>query len=580
MYDLVIKNGQIYDGGGNAPFISDIAIKDGIITGIGDYSCAEAEKLIDAEGRRVTPGFIDMHSHADLSIIQYPDAESLLGQGITTAFTGHCGMGMAPVGKYWKTQGDDLFAIEEFMPGKSVSTMPGVTPVCLTEQLKPAYKKYFGVEMDWVTFGDYMKRLRDQGVGINLAMEVGFQQIRQQIMGLDTERDASKEEIEEMRSLTEEAMRSGAFGLSIGYDYTPDMFASEDELDAVASVVKEHDGILTAHTRMSKDDDPKWQPIDGYKEFLGIAERTGVKAHISHIQPGFNIDPYDPEADDEGCVKTLGLIESYRREGVDVTWDVLHPDAHAFYYYPELCSPLIWYILACGSKAVFAERLRDETYRKEIAEKITRREHIIFPMLNLSGRIIRCSSEEYVGKSVNELAAAEGVSPEHMLLTILEKDIDTHVRQLLPGERKRQSPVFWHRPEATIGTDNSAFNYDYEGHRPGLPAFRSTIPAYCGFVKMLKHSEEAGIPFEMTVRKLCGNAAKILRLSNRGRIAEGQQADILVIDYDALDTNEDFIDPRRQPKGFDYVIVNGKIAVDHGVHTHVRSGMVLDNRKR
>ena len=578
MFDLIIKNGTLYDGTGEAPFQSDIGIIDGMIVEIGTLDEKKAHQVIDACGRSVTPGFIDMHSHADLSIIQYPDAESLLGQGITTAFTGQCGMGMAPAGKYWKSQADDLFAFEDFMPLSSVSTMPGVTPVCLTEQLRPAYKKYFGIDMDWVAFGDYVERIRKQGTGINLAMEVGLQQIRQQVLGMDSGRPATEKEICEMEALVKEAMDSGAFGMSIGFDYTPDMFAGEEELQRLAACVQSYDGIVAAHTRRGKKDDPSWQPIDGMKELMEIGRKTGCRVHISHIHPGHTVMPGDQVMTDTSARRVLETIDEYRQQGVCVTWDVLHQKCQAFYYYPELCSSLMYYILACGGKTAFKEKLEDETYRSYMVCQMKAKQHITFPRLEFDAPISRCRNRDYIGKSVQVLAEAEGISQEEMFIRILMEDMDTLVRPKLPFERfpDMESKVFWEAEEAVIGTDNAVFNYDYEGHLPDLPAFRSTSTSYCGFIHFIKESKD--MPFEKTIQKLTGTAASILGLTDRGYLKKGCHADIVILDPDHLDTNENFLDPRQQPKGIDYVIVNGAVAVDHGVHTHVRTGKVLQPR--
>ena len=573
MYDLVVRNGLLFDGSGLLPFRADLGITDGRIAAIGTLDGAQAAKDIDARGRYVTPGFIDMHSHADLSIVQYPDGESLLGQGITTAFCGQCGMGMAPVGAYWKSQGDDLFAFEAFMPFASVSSFPGMTPACRTEQLKLAYKDYFGVEMDWVTFGDYRRKLERQGIGVNLAMEVGLQQIRQQVLGLDSKRPASQAELEEMLRLVETSLDEGAFGLSIGFDYTPDMDAGEEELLALAQCVQKKGGILAAHTRNGKAGSPNWQHIDGIREFVELGRKTGAHVHISHIQPGFKVTPADQALVDASARRTLEILDDYRADGVNVTWDTLHPEAASFYYYPQLCSFLTYYILECGGKTAFRRRLDDKSYRRELAEKIRRGEHIVFPRLDENAPITACGNTAYLGRTVQELALQAGLPVPEAVLQILREDIETCIRPLRPWEQGMGTEIYWRRDDAVIGTDNPAFPYDYEGRRPELPTFRGTPEAYGGFIHFLERS--AGIPFEKTVRKLTGNAAKILGLTDRGWLKPGMRADLLVLDRNKLHSNLNLIDPRQQPSGLDYVVVNGKIAVDHGSHTHVRSGQFL-----
>lgn len=576
MYDIIIAGGTIYDGSGKAAFISDIGIKDGVIIAIGALGGAAAKQFIDAAGKRVTPGFIDMHSHADLSLIQYPDAESLLGQGITTVFAGNCGMGMAPVGHWWKTQGDDVFALERFAPLTSACNVPGRTPICLTELMRGAYREYFGVEMNWTSFGDFLARLRSQGLGINAAIEVGYQQIRTQVLGPDFARKATAKETEEICAIVRKSLEDGAFGLSIGYDYTPDLYAAFEELEIVARVVSEHDGILAAHTRNAKDGDAEWCPADGIREFLELGVRTGARMHISHLQPGFKLDEVTDEKVAESSRRTLELIEEYRAKGVHVSWDVLHPKCSSFYYYPELASPLIYYILACGGKSTFCEKLTDREYRAYLVSQLEAGAHMVFPRLDYSAKITRCNERAWLNRSVEELADEAGISNEEMLCRVLERDMDTCIRPMLPYERSGGVDTFkyyWRLDEASIGTDNCAFNYNYEGRGHELPAYRSTPSAYGGFVNFLL--ESADIPFEKTIRKLTANAADILGFTDRGCIALGQKADIVVLDYARLDAKYDFIDPRQAPDGIDYVLVNGRVAVDRGVHTHIRSGELL-----
>lgn len=576
MYDIIISGGTVYDGSGAPGRSADIGIAGGSITAVGKLDKAAAARVIDASGKLVTPGFIDMHSHADLSLIQYPDAESLLGQGITTVFCGHCGMGMAPAGRWWKTQGDDVFALEQFAPLSSACNVPGRTPICPTSLMRGAYREYFGVEMDWTSFADYLDRLRGTGIGVNAAALAGYQQIRAQVLGPDSARPAAADEISAMRRLVRESLEGGALGLSIGFDYTPDMSAGPEELEAMAQEVRAHGGILAAHTRNGKDDDPAWTPFDGIREFLELGLRTGVRLHISHIQPGLGPGEATEEQVAGSTRRTLELIEDYRARGVQVSWDVLHPKAAAFYYYPELVSPLIYYVLACGGKEALRARLSDGAYRAYLTAQLEKGAHMVFPRLDYAARITRCAEPAWLGKGVAQLAEEAGTSKEEMLLRVFERDVDTCIRPQLPYERSGGLDLFkyfWQLDEAGIGTDNCAFNYDYEGRGSSLPAYRSTPSAYSGFVTFLL--ESGAIPFEKTVRKLSANAADILGLTDRGRLAAGKRADVVVLDRARLDANIDYIDPRKPPKGIDYVLVNGRVAVDKGLHTHVRSGELL-----
>lgn len=249
MYDIVIKNGIVVDGSGSPCYKADVAVDNGKIVQIGALEDVSAQKTIDAQGKYITPGFIDMHSHADLTAVLCPDMEGLLGQGITTCFTGHCGMTMAPAGRYFMGMLEDVKAFEEIMPLQTYGKGPGSYPAADTQSLRKAFKSRFGVDMDWTTFADFRSRLEKDGIGVNMYMEVGHAQIRMDAMGFDYCRFATQEEIDVMKQHVEEAMQAGAAGLSFGLDYAPGKYASLDELKQLAQCLKPYNGILAAHVR-------------------------------------------------------------------------------------------------------------------------------------------------------------------------------------------------------------------------------------------------------------------------------------------------------------------------------------------
>ena len=581
MYDLIIENANITDGSGAPSYQADLAIEKGQIAAIGDLKAEKSKRRIRAEGRYLTPGLIDMHSHADLELIRFPDAENLLGQGITTVFAGHCGMGMAPVGDYWKTQMDDLYAIEDFYPLGSIAGYPGVTPAVPSTAMRRAYEKYYGIPMDWTTFGDYMERLKKQGLGVNLVEEAGLQQIRQTVLGQDIDRPATPEEIEQMKQLVAEAMEHGARGLSIGYDYTPDMYASTEELEALIREAGRCGGIITAHTRTDHPDREDWTFADGIREFLDICLRCGVHAHISHICPNHLAGDYSQEEVDTSAEEILQLLEEYRGRAaaqgssLKITWDVLHPEAASFYFNPDLAAPFQYYILTCGGKQQFSRRLQEPAYRSSFLQRIRQKKHLTFPRIETAAVITSCSRTDLVGKSIDAIAGERGCDACEVIADLLALDIETRVRTAMPWERLCNTDVYWKREEAAIGTDNGAVNYDFEGRRPELPSFRMPPSAYCGFILFLQQAMEKGMSFEAAIRRLTGNAADILGLTDRGRIAVGAQADLVLWDLEQLDPCRSFIDPRQRPKGPELVLVNGQIAVEKGRHTHGRSGQLL-----
>ena len=272
MYDLIIKNGMIADGTGGAMYEADVAVQDGKIVKVGAVD-GEADKVIDASGKFVTPGFIDMHNHGDLTAMLCPDMEGLLGQGITSAFCGHCGMTMAPIGDHFMGMLEDVKAFEEIVPLSSYGARPGRYPAVDSPSFRKAFKKRFGVDITWSTFGEYRDYLRKTGVGCNMYMLVGHAQIRMAVMGMDYKRTATQEEIDRMKVLVKEAMDNGALGMSYGLDYAPGIYADDNELYQLAEVLVPYHGILAEHTRHGgkKPNDPDekdYDLIDGFRDLM------------------------------------------------------------------------------------------------------------------------------------------------------------------------------------------------------------------------------------------------------------------------------------------------------------------------
>lgn len=579
MYDIILKNGQVIDGSGKPAFAADVAVKDGKIVAIGNLENCTAAKIIDAADRFVTPGFFDMHSHADLTAMLCPDMEGLLGQGVTTGFTGHCGMTMAPAGRYFMGMLEDVKAFEEIMPLQTYGKGPGSYPSADTQSVRKAFKKRFGVDMDWTTFADFRNHLKKDGIGINMYMEVGHAQIRMDAMGFDYQRFATQQEIDVMKQHVVEAMEAGATGLSFGLDYAPGKFAGSDELSQLAECLKPYNGILAAHIRnygKHPDTDKEFHTIDGIKELMDIGLEHGLHVHISHIGVGFDHKPFDQFMMDASATRTLQIIDEYRAKGLHVTWDVLVPEYIPWFFFPDLAGIVKYYVACCGGKSNFAQKLKSPAYQYEIAQAIKNGKNPSFGWFKEEYEILRCKNKDYVGKTIKEVADMLGKEPVYAMFDILLEDMDTRYRQNRLGSGYH-SNVFQQAEDASMGLDNCGYDYSWEGEKPDMPVDYSTPTSYCGMITFIEKRKD--FPFEETVQKLTGNAAKALGVSDRGFVKEGMAADILVIDYENLRSNEDFTDPRHKPDGIDYVIVNGKIAVDHGVHTHIRAGVIADGIK-
>ena len=590
MLDLIIRGGTVYDGTGDDGFTADVGICDGSIVEVGNLGSQAARHIISAQGKAVTPGFIDMHSHADCSVPMWPDMESALGQGITTCFAGHCGMSLAPVHHYWLEQCFEARAFDKIIPQFAGGPIPGIGRVVKTEQLRPAFREAYGEELDWGRFGEYLAHLKRVGHGANLAVNVGHSQLRQQILGPCAERAATPEEIRQMVRELDRCLDEGAFGLSLGLDYTSSMYAERDELAALMKTARTHGAVITAHMRT----EPRAQAtggsgfplFDSFEEFLELGVATGARLHISHIYTIADISP-GKNADilAENAVRsTLMLIDRYRAKGVEVTWDYLGTQPAACFFFPQLATRFRPYVDECGGKQAFARALSHSWYRDAVANEIRSGGHrAVSPFAAMSksagGRwganliLSRCLEKSFEGRSIGDIADELGLDCVDTAIEIMRRDPET-----MCDRRRDTDPAAGHYyvldEDMSFGTDNGAHNYDFADQSgPDMPYVIGTPTEFGGMVEYFNTFHE--LPFQALVKRMTGNAAKALRLTDRGFIRAGMRADLLVLDLGKLRSNLNLAEPRTAPDGIDYVIVNGKIAVDHKRHLHPRSGQII-----
>ncbi|MBD3204710.1 amidohydrolase family protein, partial [Candidatus Bathyarchaeota archaeon] len=242
-YDIIIKNGLIVDGTGNPRYKGSLVIRDEIIVSIsGEKISGSADKIIEAEGLVVSPGFIDVHNHGDLSILYYPDAPGFIRQGITTFVGGQCGNSPGPFGEYiglpWVLS--DLY--EEIEPSMYVKEW--LQP---RDKLNERHREVYGWEIDWNTMGDFFHRVKDNGIAPNYVPMVGHGDIRSLVMGPDYKREATDSEIKEMVQHTRRAMEEGCKGITTGRDYDPGIWATFDEVLECAKAAARYEGIYQSH---------------------------------------------------------------------------------------------------------------------------------------------------------------------------------------------------------------------------------------------------------------------------------------------------------------------------------------------
>jgi len=553
-FDVLIKNTKIIDGTGKAAFEGNIAIKGEKIYALGKVE-GDAATVIDGSGLFVCPGFVDPHSHADTTIMEYPLAENLIMQGITTFVGGNCAMSLAP-----------------------------------TKDM---------------TFGDWLLKVEQNGLSVNYAPLVGHNPIRTMVMGQDYRRKATPAEVKEMKKYMEEAMESGAFGFSVFRDPAPSHFADIDEIVELARVVQEFGGIYAPHTTHIQSQWPTKDPEDvsygiyygppedvwvglyrGLLEAFEVGRRAKVSVHIAHMSNAFNIPQPHPEFLEEAAAKaTLWLVDRAREDGVDVTFDVVASGdsvSNARPLISEFYSPRISGLSWTKEikKDEFIARLKTREFRDRL-----RRVHdsclLKLGMVHTKAdpywfdcfRILRCKNKEYEGKTLGEITQAreDGDALEAIFDILIEDPETLWVQYLDRRGTIIMNSVFLAYPFAMPCTDVTSLPAN-----PGGPEFEAPIsyglyPHYIGkYIREMKIQS-----LEKAISLATHFPAQRFGIKDRGVLRAGAFADILVFNYKTIKDRADFLNPAVPPDGIEYVMVNGKIIYKDKAHTGVKAGKVL-----
>ena len=525
MFDAIIKNGYLVDGTGNPWFKADIGIKIGKVSEIGDLGSEEANRIINAKGLVVSPGFIDMHSHSEYSLLANSKAESKIRQGVTTEVNGNCGDSPAPI--------------------------EGITAEAAEEA------KEYKLDMDWSTLGEYLDRLERQGIALNVAQLVGHGTIRTAVMGYEN-RPPTREELSEMKDLVAKAMNDGAFGMSTGLFYSPGGFADTEEVIELCKVVAKYGGIYTSHIR--GEGDPL---IEAVAEAIEIGEKANIPVQISHHK-ACGIENWGK------VKKTLTMMEEARSRGVDVTCDV--------YPYTACGADLVSMIPIWaheGGVDKLRERLRDlkfrERIRKEMLEGLLGWESSVKQSGWGKIKVIGWKEhKEFEGKTLAEVAELKGVDPFDLTFDLIIKKESPELIDLAMSEEDVCAVI--KHPLSMIGSDGWALApYGVLSESKTHPRSYGTYPRILG--KYVR--EEKVVTIENAIRKITSLPAQKLGLRDRGIVGEGMWADVVVFDLKRVVNEATYEDPHRYSEGIEYVLVNGEIAVDRGEHTGALPGKVL-----
>ncbi|MEI7890751.1 MAG: D-aminoacylase [bacterium] len=521
MLDILIKNGTIIDGSGKPMFRGDLGIKEGMIAEIGDLHNEQAQIEVDATGKYVSPGFIDVNNHSDTywRLFLDPALESLLYQGVTTIVGGNCGTSLAPLASH-----EVMKSIQKWTDMKNVS-------------------------FNWLSMKEFLAEVEKKNIALNFASLVGHGTLRRGLVG-DEVRDISPAEMLVMKKMLTQSMKDGALGFSTGLVYTHAKLASSREIAELAEIVKKYDGVYTTHIRGEGDD-----LIKAIEEAIRIAQETGVRLQISHLKAmGKKNWPLMEEA--------LNLIETARTSGINVHFDV----------YPYTSTGSVLYILLPdwvteGGRNIMLSRLKDEDMRKRAIKDMKESGN------DYSKVIISISSldKELNHKKITEIAEFQNKSVEDAIIDVLiasEGRVVTMMEVL--SEKNVDKAVI--NPFSIISSNGSGYNLQHRGtgeivHPRNFGSFPRVLAQYV--------KERGVVGWEEAVHKMSGLPAEKFNIAKRGILAEGNHADVIVFDPAKIKDMATVEDPYQYSQGVEWVIVNGQLTVKNGLITQFRSGEVI-----
>ncbi len=528
-YDILIRNAHILDGTGNPWYAADLAISGERIAAIGDLRDAHAKREIDAAGRVVAPGFIDMLGQSEISLLLDNRSLSKLSQGITTEITGEGG---------------------SIAPQNEKTIAP----------LKP-FLEHYKLTIDWSTLDQYFRRLEKQGTPLNLGTYVGSAQVREAVIG-DDDRAPTPAELLQMQALVEQAMKDGALGISSSLIYPPNIYAKTEELIALAKVAAKYGGLYATHMRS-----------EGASETAALAEaiRIGREANLPVEIFHLKVSGKPRWGNMKNVVAT---IQSARDSGLDIAADMYPYTAGA----TALASALPPWAADGGPQKLLA-RLKDPEVRvrikKDLAGDHPNWENLLYDCGGAAGVLISSAEnsglKQFEGKTLEDVAKAWKKSPDDALMDfVLADNAQTGAIYFMAGEEDLRTGL--EQPWTSIGLDAGEMSLDgpiYEPHTH--PRAFGSMPRFLGHYSRDQHL----LPLEMAVRKITSLPAQREHLVDRGLLKPGYFADIAVFDPATILDHATYIEPTQLSTGVDFTIVNGQIVYDHGKLTGATPGQVL-----
>ncbi len=527
-FDLVITNGHIIDGTGSPWYSGDVGIRDGRIAAIGNLAAASRKRTIDAAGKVVAPGFIDMLGQSELSILVEPRLPSKIYQGITTEITGEGGS-IAPLNE------------------------------AIIHADRPGYEHYH-ITPDWRTFRQYFARLEKQGMGINLASYVGATQVRRMVLG-DDNKQPTPEQLEQMKALVRDAMKDGTVGVSTALEYAPAPYAKTEELIALAAEGGKFGGIYSTHMR-----DESNSILEAIDEALRIGREAHVPVEIWHIKvAGKNNWGRMPEV--------VAKINAARAAGADVT-----ADTYAYTAWLNDFSAFVPPWAHDGGAAKLVERLKDPTTRERVRKDMltpsndwdNEWQEIPGPEAIMIGVVQNPKMLPLQGKRLSEIAKLWNKDPIDAIFDFLIDDPYAGVAVF--GMSQPDVTLALQQPWVAIDNDSSGTSPE------GILGQEHPHPrAYGTFPRILRKyvREDKALTLEDAIRKMSALPAQRLCLTDRGVLKAGMWADVVIFDPATVRDLATFDNPNQLSEGMDYVLVNGVPVIDQNKMTGALPGKVL-----
>ncbi len=536
MLDTIIKNGTIIDGSGSPAFISDIGVQDGWIEVIQPSLSSSCKKNLDVTGKVVCPGFIDIHSHTDTTILLNPKAESKIRQGITTEIVGNCGMSAAPL---------------------SVSFLPEIRDH-LT--INADFSNPDDIGKSWYSFEEYIKYLNELPLGVNLMPLVGYGTLRSAVMGLNSG-PTTPYEMREMEDLLEKSLLEGAAGMSTGLEYIPDAHARTAELIRLGRVLERNGKLYTSHIR--GESQALFTSID---EAIHTAEMTGCQLEIAHLKLGGMFNWGETE-------KLFSHLEDAIRRGVRLSWDQYPYVAWG----TGLADYIPHWVRQDGYQKLIeylSNKATRKKIRKEIESDIQRGNHAYNTAPWENVQIAKVQSDVFKfaeGKRVSTIAKQLDVDAFDLVfdLLIAEKGaVSTLVFCMAEDDVK----TIMKHPRTIIASDGRAVANYGELHKGSPhPRYYGAFPRVLG--KYVR--EEKLLSLETAIKKMTSMPAEIMGLKTRGTLAKKMVADITVFDPETVSDTATFENPHQYAKGIEYVMIAGEVIIDNGEHSNKMEGHIL-----